>query len=109
MPIYMTIIRLPKSDPLTPERVIEIARMGQEDPQVRGYRSFHSLTEGQIVWLLDAPSREAVTTWCARMELPMEGITELELEGHVGVLRQPPQEIPPAFSNQPIPEANPNS
>jgi hypothetical protein len=41
----------------TPERIEQIARLGQQDPVVRGYRSFHSLQEGRIVWLLDAPSK----------------------------------------------------
>lgn len=95
MPIFMTIISLPSDTPLTPERITEIAALGQDDPVVRGYRSFHSLAEGRIVWLLEAPSREAVAAWCERMNLPMDGITELELEGHVGVIEPPPPVLPP--------------
>lgn len=87
MPKYMTIHTFPAGS-LTPERIEEIARAGQQDPVVRGYRSFHSLSEGRIVWLLEAPDREAVTAWCRKQDLPLDGITELELEGHVGVIRQ---------------------
>jgi Protein of unknown function (DUF4242) len=87
MPKYMTVHTF-KAGLLTPERIEEIARAGQQDPHVRGYRSFHSLSEGRIVWLLDAPDRRAVEDWCMRQGLPLDSVTQLELEGHVGVLRK---------------------
>jgi molybdate transport system regulatory protein len=71
----------------TPEHIEEIARLGQNDPDVRGYRSFHSLAEGRIVWLLEAASKEAVAAWCERVGLPLDGVTALELEGFVGNIR----------------------
>ena len=72
---------------LTPERIEEMAQAGQQDPAVRGYRSFHSLSEGRIVWLLEAPDKAAVAGWCEKMGLPLDGVTQLELEGHVGVIK----------------------
>ncbi|MDX1935060.1 MAG: DUF4242 domain-containing protein [Capsulimonadales bacterium] len=87
MPKFMTIHTFPAGS-LTAERIEDIASAGQHDPEVRGYRSFHSLSEGRIVWLLEAPDKEAVLAWCKRQELPLDGITALELEGHVGVIRQ---------------------
>lgn len=78
----------------TPERIQEIAALGQRDPVVRGYRSFHSLAEGRIVWLLDAPSKEAVIAWCAKVGLPLEGVTEMEMEGFVGNIRRVRHSIP---------------
>lgn len=86
MPKYMTIHTFP-AGMLTSERITDIAHAGQTDPEVRGYRSFHSLSEGRIVWLLEAPSRDAVMRWCTIHGLPLDGITELELEGHVGIIR----------------------
>jgi molybdopterin-binding protein len=83
----MSIHTLPPGG-FTPERIEEIARAGQEDPVVRGYRSFHSLSEGRIVWLLEAPNKEAVAAWCEKVGLPLDGVTQLELEGHVGVIRR---------------------
>ncbi len=71
----------------TPERIEEIAALGQRDPVVRGYRSFHSPAEGQIVWILEAPDKEAIQEFCGRVGLPVDAITQLELEGHVGVIR----------------------
>lgn len=78
----------------TPERIQEIAQLGQQDPVVRGYRSFHSLAEGRIVWVLEAPSKEAITEWCLKVGLPLDGVTELELEGYVGNIRAARMGIP---------------
>ena len=78
----------------TPERIEEIARLGQTDPHVRGYRSFHSLAEGRIVWMLNAPSKEAVEDWCRRVGLPLDGVTALELEGFVGNIKPVRTAIP---------------
>ena len=78
----------------TPERIEEIARLGQTDSHVRGYRSFHSLAEGRIVWMLDAPSKEAVEDWCRRVGLPLDGVTALELEGFVGNIKSVRTAIP---------------
>lgn len=89
----MTISTLPPGA-FSPERITEIARLGQTDPVVRGYRSFHSLAEGRIVWLLNAPSKEAVADWCRKVGLPMDAITELELEGFVGNIRPARMGIP---------------
>lgn len=78
----------------TPEKIAHIAYLGQNDPVVRGYRSFHSLAEGQIVWLLDAPDKTAVIAWCQKVGLPLDGVTQLELEGFVGNIRPARMAIP---------------
>lgn len=91
----MSIHTLPPGG-LTPSRIKAIAKAGQEDPVVRGYRSFHSLAEGRIVWLLEAPDKTAVAAWCAKVGLPLDGVTQLELEGHVGVIRR----VETTFPNQ---------
>jgi molybdopterin-binding protein len=89
----MTIHTLPPGG-ISPERIAEIARVGQTDPNVRGYRSFHSPAEGRIVWLLEAPDKEAVAAWCTRVGLPLDALTELELEGHRGVIRHVRTSLP---------------
>jgi molybdopterin-binding protein len=93
MPIFMTIHDIP-SDEITPERVKQIARAGQSSQLVRGYRSFHSLQEGRIVWLLEANSRADVQAWCDEVGLPLTGITAVEMEGQSGVLRTIPVTLP---------------
>ncbi len=93
MPIYMTIHDIPV-DEITPERVEQIALAGQSSDLVRGYRSFHSLHEGRIVWLLEAKCRADVQAWCDAVGLPLSGITAVDMEGHVGVLRTVPVTLP---------------
>lgn len=93
MPIYMTIHNIPADD-ITPERVKQIALSGQQSSYVRGYRSFHSLLEGRIVWLLEARSRSDVQAWCDEVGLPLSGITAVEMEGHVGFLQTVPVTLP---------------
>jgi len=86
VPKFLSIHTFPPEG-FTEERIKEIAEAGQKDPVVRGYRSFHSLSEGRIVWILEAPDKEAVAAWCKRMDLPLDGVTQLEMEGHVGVIK----------------------
>lgn len=93
VPLFMTLLS-PEPGSIAPERIREIAAAGQRDPVVRGYRSFHSLSEGRIVWLLEAPDRKAVEDWFARMDLPLDAITELEMEGFVGNIRPTRHTVP---------------
>ncbi len=93
VPLFMSIHTLPPGG-FTAERIQEIAALGQNDPLVRGYRSFHSLAEGRIVWLLTAPDRRTVEEWCRKVGLPLDGVTELELEGFVGTVRPVHTSIP---------------
>ena len=86
MPRFLSVHTFPPGE-FTPERIEEIAAQGQSDPVVRGYRSFHSPAEGQIVWILEAPNKEAILAFCQRVGLPVDAVTQLELEGHVGVIR----------------------
>ncbi|MDX1933361.1 MAG: TOBE domain-containing protein [Capsulimonadales bacterium] len=87
MPLFLTVHTLTPGE-LSEERIREIAILGQTDPIVRGYRSFHSPLEGRLVWLLEAPDKTAVLTWCAAVGLPVDGVTQLEIEGHRGSLRR---------------------
>ena len=77
----------PEPGSVDADRIRTLATAAQSDPDVRGYRSFHSLAEGRIVWLLEADTRDAVENWAQRNALPVDGITEIELEGHVGAIR----------------------
>ena len=41
---------------LTCDQVDQFAAAAQEDPQVRGYRSFMNLSKGKIICVMEAPS-----------------------------------------------------
>ncbi len=86
MPKFLSIHTLAPGG-LTPERIKEIAATFADNSEVHGYRSFHSLAEGKIAWILEAPSKEAVIAWCRAVDLPLDGVTHLDLEGHVGVIK----------------------
>ena len=87
MPKFLSIHTIPPGG-LSPERIHEMAETFQRpDAPVHGYRSFHSLTEGKIAWILEAPDKEAVAAWCRQVDLPLDGVTQLDLEGHVGIIK----------------------
>jgi hypothetical protein len=55
---------------------------------VKGDRSVWSLTEGTAVCILEAPDKQAVASWFARMGMPTDSVTELELEGDRGEVQE---------------------
>jgi hypothetical protein len=71
---------------LTIEQVREFARAAQEDPVVRGYRSFLNLSEGKVLCVIEAPDKQALSTWFQRMGLPVDTISPVELEGERGTI-----------------------
>jgi hypothetical protein len=68
----------------TTEQIREFAQAAQNDPIVRGYRSFANLAEGKAICVMEAPSKESLTFWFARMNMPVDSITRVELEGDRG-------------------------
>jgi len=68
----------------TTEQLRQFAQAAQNDPIVRGYRSFANLAEGKAICVMEAPTKEALTFWFARMNMPVDTITKVELEGDRG-------------------------
>jgi hypothetical protein len=87
MPKFMSIHTGPPGG-CTAEQVRQLAQAAQQDPVVKGYRSFWSLAEGKAVAILEAPDKESVAAWFQKMEVTADSITALELEGERGVIRQ---------------------
>ena len=87
MPKFMGIHTLPPGG-FTAEQVQQLAQAAQQDPVVKGYRSFCSLAEGKAVCILEAPDKESVAAWFQKMGMPTDSITALELEGERGVVQQ---------------------
>ncbi len=73
---------------LTREQLSQFSQAAQKDPVVRGYRSFANLSEGKAVCVLEAPSKEAVTTWFGKMRMPYDSVTLVELEGERGTMKE---------------------
>ena len=87
MPKFMGIHTLPPGG-FTREQLDQFAQAAQQDPTVRGDRSFVNLSEGKAVCVLEAPDQEAVAAWFEKMGMPYDSITQLELEGDGGVIQE---------------------
>jgi len=71
----------------SPEQIRQFAQAAQQDPTVKGYRSFANLAEGKAVCVMEAPTKEAVATWFTKMGMPFDNITKVELEGERGTVQ----------------------
>ena len=83
---YMCIHTLP-AGAMTKDQVCQVAQASQQGQQVRGYRSFLNLTEGKILCIIEATDKRALTDWFKKMNIPYDSITEVELEGERGEVR----------------------
>ncbi len=87
MPKFMGIHTMPPGG-FTREQLNQFAQAAQQDPVVRGYRSFVSLSEGKVVCIFEAPDKEALAAWFQKMGMPFDSITRVELEGDRGVIEE---------------------
>ncbi len=87
MPKFIGIHTLPPGG-FTREQIDQFSQAAQEDPTVKGYRSFANLSEGKAVCILEAPDKETLATWFKKMKMPYDSITRVELEGDRGVIEE---------------------
>ena len=87
MPKFMGIHTLPPGG-MTRQQINQMAQAAQQDPVVKGYRSFCSLAEGQAVCILEAPNKQAAADWFQKMGMPTDSVTALELEGERGTIKE---------------------
>ena len=64
------------------------AQAAQNDATVRPYRSFLNLSEGKILCIMEAASKEALANWFEKMHMPCDYITSVELEGYRGEVKE---------------------
>jgi len=69
---------------LTRENISEVSKASQQDPSVRGYRSFLSLTACKGVCIFEARDRDSLITWLKNRNLSYDEIVQVELEGEYG-------------------------
>ena len=69
------------------DEIRELARAAQEDPIVRGYRAFANTAQGKAICVMEAPTKEAVAVWFNEMGMPVDTITQVELEGDRGIVQ----------------------
>ena len=83
---FMSAHTLP-AQALQREQVNQMAQAAQNDPVIRPYRSFLNLSEGKVCCIMEAPSKEALSAWFKKMQMPCDYITVVELEGDRGVVK----------------------
>ena len=71
----------------TAEQLRQFAQAAQQDPNVKGYRSFANLAEGKAVCVMEASNKDAVAAWFNKMGMPYETIIKVELEGDRGTIQ----------------------
>ena len=64
----------------------QFAQAAQQDPTVKGYRSFANLAEGRAICIMEAPGEDEVAAWFTKMGMPFDSITKVELEGERGTV-----------------------
>jgi len=69
------------------DQLRQFAQAAQQDPTVKGYRSFANLAEGKAVCIMEAPGKDAVAAWFKKMGMPFDSITKVELEGERGTIQ----------------------
>ena len=70
------------------EQVSQLAQAAQSDPVVKPYRSFLNLSDGKIVCIMEAPTKDALAAWFKKMQVPCDFITPVELEGERGTVKE---------------------
>ena len=71
----------------TVAQINQFAQAAQQDPNVKGYRSFANLAEGKAVCVMEGPSKDAIAAWFTKMGMPFDSITKVELEGDRGTVQ----------------------
>jgi hypothetical protein len=87
MPKFMSSHTVPPGA-MTQAQIEEFARAAQQDPTVRGYRSFVNLSAGKAFCVLEATNKEAVAAWFQKMGMPCDVIEQVELEGDRGNIQR---------------------
>lgn len=69
------------------DQLRQFAQAAQNDPAVKGYRSFANLAEGKAACVMEASNKHAVADWFTKMGMPYDSITKVELEGDRGTVQ----------------------
>ena len=83
MPKFMSSHTLPPGA-MKREQVNGLAEAAKNDPAIKPYRSFCNLSEGKIFCVMEAPDKQSLAAWFAKMKVPCDNITPVELEGERG-------------------------
>ena len=86
MPKFMSSHSMP-AGAMKREQVDQMAQAAQHDTTVKPYRSFLNLAEGKVFCVMEAPNKETLAAWFKKMNMPCDDITQVELEGDRGTVK----------------------
>jgi hypothetical protein len=86
MPKFMSSHTLPPGA-MKREQVDQLAEAAKNDPVIKPYRSFCNLSAGKVTCVMEASDAPALAAWFQKMQVPCDGITEVELEGERGMVK----------------------
>jgi hypothetical protein len=86
MPKFMSSHTLPPGA-MKREQINQLAEAAKSDPVIKPYRSFCNLSDGKIFCVMEAPDKQSLSAWFAKMKVPCDGITAVELEGERGTVK----------------------
>jgi hypothetical protein len=86
MPKFMSSHTLPPGA-MKREQVNQLAEAAKNDKVINPYRSFCNLSDGKIMCIMEAPDKQSLSAWFAKMNVPCDGITAVELEGERGSVK----------------------
>jgi hypothetical protein len=69
------------------EQVNQLERAARSGATVRPCRTFLDLTEGKVCFIMEASSKEALTAWFQKLQMPCDQILPVELAGERGVVK----------------------
>jgi hypothetical protein len=72
---------------LSADQLKQFAQAAQQDPKVKGYRSFVNLAEGKAICVMESDSKDTVAAWFNKVGMPFDNITKVELEGDQGAIQ----------------------
>jgi hypothetical protein len=87
MPKFMSSHTMP-AGAMQRAQVDQMAQAAQQDKTIRPYRSFLNLSEGKVFCIMEAPHKQALADWFAKMHMPCDYITPVELEGERGQVKE---------------------
>lgn len=58
-----------------------MAKAARSDPVVKPYRNVLNIADGKVFCVMEAPTKEALDAWFAKMQMSCDYIASVELEG----------------------------
>ncbi len=86
MPKFMCQHTLPPNA-VSKDQLCQMADALKGQSAIRPYRGFFNLSAGKIFCIMEAADQAALANWFKKMNMPVDSINEVELEGEFGTVK----------------------